>query len=431
MRTRNKEGRKAIVILMAVALGFCSQSIGRAVGQEAQEDDTRSVWQRESLGGDLWGARSTLEEYGVSAGLGLTQVYQHNLHGGTEAGVGGYAGSYDLETTIDAGRAVGLEGGQVYMLGEGSTVSSSGVDYRAVSSLFGINDDMGGERALDITELWYQHNFWGGHFRIRVGKQDLTNEFICRGQPVAFDANTFAFDETAQFLNSSLVNNPVIPFPDYALGAVAYAEPVTGWYLSAGGVDADADPRTSGFETTFDGDSNFFYAAETGVVPIFDSDGGELPGAYRVGAWHEHKRRNLLNKRGQDGENTGFYASFNQLLWRETSGEPAQGLGIFGRAGYADPEVSEIETFGSAGLNYRGLVPGRKEDVVGLGVSHGEVSERAGLTADYERAAEMYYNAAVTPWLEISPMVQWIQNPGASDERGNAWVVGTRVQANF
>ncbi len=69
--------------------------------------------------------------------------------------------------------------------------------------------------------------------------------------------------------------------------------------------------------------------------------------------------------------------------------------------------------------------------MLGLGVSHGEVSEHAAFTADYERAAELYYNTAVTPWLEISPAVQWIQNPGASDDRDSAWVMGTRVQASF
>ena len=347
------------LLLSAVAVAFVAFHAAYAGTSQKDDKGSPGFWEREALGGDLFGVRDRLNEHGVSVGLGLTQIYQHNLHGGTEPGVGGYAASYDLEAAIDAWQAVGLEGGRVYMLGEGSTVTSAGVDARGVGSLFGINDDMGGERTLDVTELWYQHDFLEGDFRIRVGKQDLTHGFSAGGRPVAFDANAFANDETAQFLNSSLVNNPVIPFPDYALGVSGYAEPVDGWYLSAAGVDGDGDPRTTGFDTTFDGDSNFFYVAETGLVPSFSSARGELPGAYRVGVWHEHKRRDLLGETGQDGENSGFYASFDQLVWREPgSGQSAQGLGIFGRAGWAEPEVSAIETFGSAGVQYRGLIPG-------------------------------------------------------------------------
>ncbi len=397
-----------------------------------QKKGRQSLWTRDSLTGTWFGYGEELQQKGLSVGLGMTHVYQHNLHGGREQGVGGYAGSYDLELGVDTGRAFDIHGGRIYMLGEGSTVSSAGVDARAVGSLFGINDDMGGERTLDITELWYQHEFADGALRVRVGKQDLTHGFTCNGRPVGFDLNAYAADETTQFLNSSLVNNPVIPFPEFGLGITAYAEPVDGWYVTLGGADADADVRRPGFETTFSGDSDFFYIGETGLATSLPSERGELPGTYRVGTWHQHKRRAYLDKSGQDPENTGFYASFDQLLWRENAGDGTpQGLGVFGRTGWADPDVSETETFASAGLHYRGLVPGRDRDVLGIGVSHGEVSEQGTFTADYERAAEVYYNAAAAPWLHVTPHLQWIGDPGAAEQADDALLLGLRVQMNF
>jgi hypothetical protein len=65
-----------------------------------------------------------------------------------------------------------------------------------------------------------------GAVLIRVGKLDLTGGFECRGCPVSFDGNSFANDQTTQFLNGALVNNPTIPFPDRGLGAVVHVAPV-------------------------------------------------------------------------------------------------------------------------------------------------------------------------------------------------------------
>lgn len=72
---------------------------------------------------------------------------------------------------------------------------------------------------MDITELWYEHALLDDTLRVRLGKMDITGGFECRGCPVSFDGSLYANDETGQFLNSALVNNPTIPFPDKGLGA--------------------------------------------------------------------------------------------------------------------------------------------------------------------------------------------------------------------
>ena len=104
---------------------------------------------------------------------------------------------------------------------------------------------------------------------------------------MAFDGNSFANDETAQFLNGALVNNPTIPFPDNGLGAVVYLEPVAWWYVSAGVADAQADARETGLNTAFHGPDHFFAVFETGVTPRVPSPNGPLQGAVRVGLWYD------------------------------------------------------------------------------------------------------------------------------------------------
>jgi len=44
---------------------------------------------------------------------------------------------------------------------------------------------------------------------------------------------------------------------------------------------------------------------------------------------------------------------------------------------------------------------------------------------------ELYYNAAVTPWLSISPSVQYVFNPGGDRTVDDAVVLGFRVQMTF
>ena len=397
--------------------------------EEPASDSADSVLKRETLTGDWFGWGEPLEERGLSVGLGLTQAYQHNFHGGVEPGVGANSGSYDLELEADMERLAGLRGGGAYMVTEGSWAAGAGQDTRAVGSLFGVNDDFGGERTADVTELWYEHHFLDERLQVRLGKIDLTGGFECRGCPVSFDGSLFANDETSQFLNGSLVNNPAIPFPDNGLGAVVFANPVDWWYASVAAADAEADARETGFNTTFDGDSHFFYIAETGVVPEFRSSKGELLGSYRLGVWNERRPKNFLDEARKKRDDTGFYLSADQMLWRENSHD-SQGLGTFGRIGLADDEVNEVDLFGSAGLQYRGLFAGRDNDVLGIGYAHGSLSDEAGFDSAQEQVVEVYYNAEVTPWLHVSPDLQWIGDPGGVSGE-DAFVAGVRLQMTF
>ena len=411
-----------------LALALCALLAVTVFASEEQGDNQG----RERLTGDWMGARSALEDRGLSLDLGLTQVYQRNTHGGLAAGVGRWAGSYDLELGADMERMADLRGGEFYMLAEGAWTGGQGLDSRAVGSLFGINDDMGGERTMDVTELWYQQNFMDDALRFRLGKLDLTAGFESRGVPGAFDGNMFANDETSQFLNSALVNNPAVPFPDNGLGFGAYQEITSWWYVSGAVADAEANATEAGINTTFDGDTHLFYVVETGLVPSFESNKGELPGAYRLGVWNDRQPKEYLAENRTKRDDLGVYLSAGQMLWLE-NGEPEdeQGFGLFGRAGWADDKVNEIKVFGSLGAQYTGLIPGRDADVLALGLAEGRLSGHADFSSSYERTVELYYRAELAPWFQLSPSVQWISNPGGQSMSEDPIVIGCRAQLAF
>ncbi len=400
--------------------------------EQAPPNEAPSLGQRDTLTDDWFGLGKRLSEGGLTFGLSATQIYQANVKGGvsTHRGAGRCAGSYDLEVGFDLEKLMKLRGASLFMLAEGSW--SEGIDASSVGSLFGVNDDAGGDRSIDVTELWYEQALWNGKVKLRLGKIDLTGGFECRGCPVAFDGNAYANDETAQFLNGALVNNPTIPFPDNGLGAVAYVEPLEGWYLAGGIADAQADARETGFRTAFHGPDYFFGIFETGVAPRLRSRKGPLPGAYRIGLWYDPQAKDHLDGSGRKRDDVGFYLSCDQMLWRETDRpDNEQGVGAFARFGFADEEVNEVKGFWSLGCQYRGLIPGRDKDVLAVGVAQGGLSDDAAFTADHETAVELYYDAEIAPWLRMGLDLQYVANPGGDSDVKDAVVVGLRVQVSF
>lgn len=396
----------------------------------AQQADVHpTLGQRETLTDNWFGLGEQLARRGLSLGLGVTQVYQVNTLGGmsTHRRSGRYAGSYDLELEADLETLLGRPAGTVFAVAEGSW--SDGLNASSIGALYGVNDDAAGDRAIDLTELWWQNTWLDGRLAVRLGKIDPSASFECRGRPGGFDASLFANDETSQFLNSALVNNPIIPFPDNGLGAVVHVN-VTEWlYASAAVSDAHADARETGFATAFHGRDDFFSVYEVGAVPDLDLWGrGAMPGAYRIGLWYDPRPKQRWTG-STKRDDLGAYANFDQVIWQENpDADDGQGVGLFGRFGWANPDYSELHWFWSIGGQWQGLIPGRDDDVLGVGFAHGRLAPGAGFESAREGALEVYYNARIAGWLSVSPSVQWLWNPGGV--RGNdALVVGLRIQA--
>jgi len=395
--------------------------------------DPDDIWQRETLTNGFGGLADKLADSGVEVGLSMTNIYQSNIRGGmnTNQKRGQHTGSYDLEIGADLQQLYGIEGGSLLIHTEGSW-SRFDVDETSVGSVFGVNGDGAGRRAMDVTEVWYEQAMCDDTLRLRLGKMDFAGGFECRGCPVSFDGSAYANDETAQFLNGALVNNPTIPMPDMGIGAVLYWNPVEWWYASIGAIDAQADARESGFRTAFHGEDNFFYAAETGVAPQFDSGKGPMPGAYRIGIWNDPQAKESFSNGELRRDDTGFYISADQMVYKETNGaEDGQGLGVFTRYGMADKKVNDVTDFWSFGLQYQGLLDGRDGDVLGLGYAKGIFSSEAGYSEDYESVVELYYNAQVSPWVTLSPSLQFVDNPGGDSTVDDSIVFGLRAQSSF
>ena len=423
---------------------FLSLLVLLSVANFSRADNTTpeqrgSIWQRETLTNRFFGLGESLADREIEVGLGVTSIYQQNVRGGigTHRRAGRFAGSYDLELSADLERLLGIQGGSLYMLTEGKWSKSGGIDAPSVGSVFGVNGDGAARRSIDVTELWYEQTFAEEALRLRIGKMDLTGGFEHHGCPVAFDCSSYANDETTQFLNGALINNATIPFPDYGLGVVVHYSPTRFLYASAAIADAQADVRETGFNTTFRNEDYFFYIFETGVTPQFGPKNGPLQGAYRIGLWYDPQPKantDYADAGKSYRDDVGFYLSCDQMLAKENADhEDSQGLGVFFRYGCANSKKNDIANFWSVGLQYQGLIEEHDDDVLGVGFAQGIFSDRASTTytGDYESVVEVYYSAQVTPWLSISPSIQYVANPGGGGTASNAVVLGMRAQMSF
>jgi porin len=429
--------------LVIATVAFTSSLAGQespgpeGIGPEAEAPDPppatgEGIWQRETLTDGWFGLGRRLEQQGITVNLALTQVYQQNLSGGlsTNSRKGRYAGSYDLEALADLETLAGIPGATLFAHAQGAW--TMGVDPWSVGSAVGnANADAVEDRGIDLTQLYWQQSFLEDRLQVRLGKLDITGGFECRERPVAFDANAYANDEALQFLNAALVNNPTIPLPDYGLGLAAFAQPVDGWYVAVGAIDAQGDYRETGFNTAFHDEDYFFAVAETGLavdLPLGDLD---LPGTYRAGLWYDPRDKTEFETGRTRRDDVGVYLSLDQELFRESDKNDGQGLGAFARWGWADSDVNEITCFWSAGLAYQGLIPTRDRDVIALGVARGKLVTAAGYQEEYETAYELYYGLWLAPWVQISPSLQYVQHPGGDPGIEDAFVVGLRVQMAF
>ena len=419
---------KKVKILLSVVTLLISVGICQAENEQGHNGGRFSdIWNRETLTNGFLGLNDELAHKGIEIGFGVTSIYQQNVRGGisTHRRAGRITGSYDVEASADLQRLLGFESGSLFLHLEGGWPDTEGIDGVSVGSYFGVNADAIGDRAILVKQLYYEGPIINDNLTLMIGKIDFTG---------VFDTSAYADDECSQFLNAAFVDDPTIPFPDYSLGAVLTYALTDSWYVMGGIADADADDRETGFNTTFDGDDYFLYIFETGVTPQLDSAKGPLQGAYRVGFWADPRPKAHSDTTNTYRNDVGFYLSFDQMLAKENSDpEDSQGLGTFFRYGYADSRKNDLTNFWSVGFQYHGLLEGRDDDILGVGFAQGSFSDMATstYTEDYESVVEVYYNTQVTPWLNVSPSVQFISNPGGDKSLSDAVVLGVRAQISF
>jgi porin len=101
--------------------------------------------------------------------------------------------------------------------------------------------------------------------------------------------------------------------------------------------------------------------------------------------------------------------TFDQYFWQPDHNEH-HGMGVFFAFGASDGDPNPIRYSFLAGIGGKGVVPSRPNDSFGIGIARTQFSsefapflrQALNLGLQHEDAIEMYYNAALTAWLNRS-----------------------------
>src|SRR5215831_16394025 len=269
---------------------------------------------------------------------------------------------------------------------------------KKLGSLSRVNTDaetLGGQdEKLTVREAWLWLKFVNDRLDFFIGKLDMANYF---------DRNAFANDETTQFLNSALKNNPMLKQPANGAGVVLR------W-------DAGRDLGFSlGGQTTHDLNEDLW--SEPFVIGEIDYHSTRLiEGNYRL--WV--RVGSLLNP-DRERRMYGGGVSIDQLLTPQ--------LGVFMRGGVNQIEgISRTFYAASVGFRWTGLLWTRPRDRFGAGYSF----QRA-VPGD-EQVAEIYYNLFLTDHLSVIGNVEWLihgPNQVTHGTNNNVVIPGLRAVVVF
>lgn len=394
---------------------------GVAKSDDAKKGEVEKTVMREWLDGNYatgrwFGARPVLEDHGVTINSSLLYSPSMKTGGGAYGENSGKGYSlFNLSVTVDTEKAGLWKGGTFYTLYQRKAGYGPSGPTGAMGDWMNY-DGWEGRQINQISECWYQQKFFDNKIRLKMGKQDANADFGY-------------LNSGWDFMNLAFSVNPTIPMPTYpdqsAFGFVAEINPKE-WLSIRNGI-------YSKFNVPFN-------ISEIEVKPVIKG----LPGRYSIGAWEMSDSNGMSVSGGlsPDGSvytnnfnrNFGAYAQFEQMVYKENKKDEndMQGLIAFGQFGVSPTNRNDMCRYAGGGLHYKGLIPKRDNDKIGIAIANGTFAQRLGdITSQVgdETAIEVFYRFQVTPWFYLQPDVQFISNP--SGMYPNSMAFGLRSVITF
>jgi len=368
--------------------------------------------------------RSSLEEKGITFEGVYTIDYLNNTQGGLQR-KDTYLTNLDLTLTVDTQQSGLWENGTFFAY----VIDSSGQD-KITGSIVGDTqgvDNIEAPRTTRLYEMWYEHSFLDEALTVLFGFHDYNSEFDVTEYGGLYLNSSFGIS-----VDISGGGRPSI-FPLAAPAVRIKVTPKDNWELLFAIYDGNpGDPDISEHfpNSDFDDDGGAFLASEA----AYHFSENVLPGFIKCGVWHNTGEFDDAVDTDPSGSaikrdgNSGGYVVIDKMLYRE---EGEQGLGAFFQFGANKESVNEVNVYVGGGLNYRGLIPGRDEDDIGIAVASAHINEEISSTStreDNETTIEVTYSALINDHIRIQPDLQYVNNPGAVSSVKNAFVVGARVE---
>lgn len=455
--------------------GSSPATVEQPGGQTPSPGFWAALRRRSDFLGDIGGLRPALGRYGVTLDMQETSEVLGNLTGGIRRGAA-YDGVTTLSLGMETDKALGWKGGLFHA--SALQLHGRGLSTRNLGSLQTASG-IEAARATRLWELWYQQSLFHDRMDVRLGQQSVDQEFLV--------------SEYAGLFVNTMMGWPMVPSADLPAGGPAYplsslgvrvrARPTGRLTLLAGVFDDNPAGPGSGDPQRRDASGTKFRLGDSPLLiaeiqyshnrPAADDPDRAgfftgLPGTYKLGLWYDagsfaDQELDTAGLSLADPASSGvprrhrgdysFYAVVDQRIWRPDPHSPRE-VGFFLRAMSApEKDRNLIDASLNVGLTLTAPLPGREQDIAGVGLGYAHVSSRARAldrdTAFFtatpypvrtsEEFLEVTYRFQAAPWWQLQPDFQYTFNPGGgipnpddpSQRIRNEAVIGLRTNLTF
>lgn len=372
------------------------------------------------LSGDWGGLRSTL----LDKGFTFEAVYKGDAYRSFNKELGnrsGYLDNIDLRARVDGEKTLGVKGLRFLAYGLGNHGDKPSL---TVGDAQGTSNIETPYNTFKLYELYADQILWDGKTSFLLGLHDLNTEFYVTDSAGIFRNSSFGVGKE---LAQSGQNGPSI-FPETSLAFRVKINPTPDFYWQTGIFDAipGNPPAHYGTQLSLKASDGLLLVNEMGYTRA-NNESASLPvSKYALGMWSFTSPFDRADGSGSTAH-YGYYFMVDQYLTSSLSGFFRQGWSIGDISGKAFASCTSL------GINYRGLIPTRAQDRLGVATTVATTNDtaRAAGAQKQETAIEVVYRAEVYNGVALIPDYQYVINPGATTANGNSQVIALRFEVSL
>lgn len=445
--------QRTALTALATALLFVADA---GAQETAKTEETVPDYAADTLSGDWGGLRTQLYRAGVATEFIWKVDALSNGRGGTGGGRGDEAmGNLDAKLKFDLERIAGWNETTAFL----QVVGQQGGKFNArhVGSVLGVSNIETPVNTTKFLHAWLQKNFYDGRFSLLAGLYPIDSEFS-----VLESAGVFVQPPYGATAELALTRGPsIFNTSSFGLRAKWVADNQTR-YLQAAILDGiPGDPNNPrGTHVRFNKGDGSFAIAELGWLPAEHDHAFErfhpadLPhtpemaaherfesiSKYAAGLWRYTAKVDDLFAVDGGGNalrrpSWGAYLLAERTLFR-IGDNPLRRLTAFARYSVTDGRSSQLRDTLNLGLNLKGPLASREDDIVGIAFTRGRHSREwrdsrtlAGTaTVKSEDAVEVTYRAQISRKFYVQPLWQKITHPGGNRATRSTDILGLRLE---
>lgn len=418
------------------------------------------LWTRQRASGDWGGTRSEWKDAGIDLRYNYVSETATVLDGGYDPDRSArysdqhlFGGLFDLDKLFgwsDAEFKITLTS----RYGKDITVDRI-TDPRARSIGSSVQEIYGFGQTWRFTHLFYRQQFLDKKLDVKIGRMPMGDDvdvFGCSFVNLAF-CGALAARATGIWFNW--------PISQYGLRLRWNFSPE--WYAQSAVFAFQPKHVEHGNGLKFgEARRSNVYLNEIGYLPKLGEQ--KLPGTYLLGAYYSSgmARDQLYDDNGDpailSGEplrvHSGRHGAWLMLKQQVAThgGSVKRGPSLFLHLTGNDQDTARMDYQIQAGFTDMGLFDARPQDEIGFAVSkmhlnsrytrRQELQNQLRGVSDYddplyqplqtaEYAAELFYGYKPSPWLLLQPGLQYLHQPGGTDEVDDATVLSFKISATF